>query len=132
MIKFFRSGILGAQTTEQYFITREVLIHLPVRDWVLDKPQIWVEIEAIGNKERALSLDLDITRRTFADRPLALIAGIKVLRTSLGSQRTLGAFKFSIVDDAFLVETLRQEYGVKIKRKSKWDDIRQAEEIQRR
>ncbi len=140
MIKFYRTGVLGAINTNEHFVTREVLIHIPVRNWLgimnqqepERRAEVWAEIEVDANKERAVSNNLEINRRTIGGRNLALIAGVKLNGTSPASGKLQGAFKYIIVDDEFLVETLRQEFGVKIKAGTKWEDVRQAGQVERR
>ena len=140
MIKFYKTDVLGAISNDQYFVTRKVLIHIPVRNWLTvmnqqnpeRRAEIWAEIEADANQPRAVSNDIAIARKIFPERTLALVAGTKIKGSSPKSGKILGEFKYIIVDDEALLETLRQEFGVKISRNATWDQVRQMESLERR
>lgn len=140
MLKFYRTPILGAISTPQHFITRQVVISIPVRNWLgimnRQEPErraaVWAEIEAESNKERPVSNDIQIIHKVFGDRQIDLIAGTKITGNSPVSGKLSGEFKFIIVDHADLMETLRRELGVKIPKGKSWDQVRQFEVVERR
>lgn len=139
-IKFSKTPVLGAVQTPNYFLTRYVLTSIPVKNWLYilyrtnpaEHKRVWDEIQADANKERVVSNDLDISRKTFGDRTIALIAGVKITGTSPKSGRILGEFKYILVDDEFLLDTLRQEFGAKIKPGTTWEKIRTEGQIEKR
>lgn len=140
MIKFYRTGVLGGINSEQNFVTREVLIHVPIRNWIgilnRENPEkgraVWAEIEAEANKPHAVSNDIQVNRKVIGDKAIALIAGTKINGNSPATGKIQGQFKYIIVEDADLVETLRQELGVKIKHGLTWEAVQKLGEIKRR
>jgi len=140
MIKFNKSPILGVISTDEHYITNQVYTSIPVKNWLQvlrlhdasAHQRVLEEIEKEANKVRTVSNDVDITIKTFPDRKISLVAGIRVTGNSIVTNKLTGEFKFIIVDHEFLVETLRQEFGMKIKSGAKWDDVKQLETVERR